>query len=54
MGKVAYRLALPPKISGVHNVFYIIMLRRIVHDPSHKIKFKDIEVNDNMTYREDQ
>ena len=52
MGKVAYRIALPPKMSGVHNVFHISMLRRIMHDPSHKINFKDIEVNDNVTYNE--
>ena len=49
VGKVAYRLALPPMMSGVHNVFHIIMLRRIVHDPSQVINFKDIEVNDNVT-----
>ena len=52
MGKVAYRLALPPKMLGVHNVFHISMLRRIVHDPSHKINFKDIKVNVNITYNE--
>ena len=28
VGKVAYRLALPPKMSGVHNVFNISMLRK--------------------------
>ena len=52
VGRVAYRLALPPKMSGMHNVFHISMLRRIVHDLSHKINFKDIEVNDNVTYNE--
>ena len=52
VGKVAYRLILPPKMSGVYNVFHISMLRRIVHDSSHKINFKDIEVNDNETYHE--
>ena len=52
VGKVAYRLALPPKMWGVHTVFYISKLRRIVHDSSHKINFKNIEVNDNVTYNE--
>ena len=50
--KVAYRFALPPQMLGVHNVFHISMLRIIVHDPSHKINFKDIEVNNNITYHE--
>ena len=31
-------------------MFYNSMLRRIVHNPSHKINFKEIEVNDNVTY----
>ena len=32
---VAYRLVLPPELSGVHNVFHIFMLRKYVSDPSH-------------------
>ena len=50
--KVAYRLALPPKISGVHNVFYISMLKKCFYNPKHEINFKDIEVNDHATYYE--
>ena len=40
-GKVAYRLALPPKMSRVHNVF-----------DTHVIDFNDIEVSDNVSYQE--
>ena len=28
IGKVAYRLALPPQLAGIHDVFHISMLRR--------------------------
>ena len=28
IGEVAYRLALPPQLSGVHNVFHVSMLRK--------------------------
>ena len=32
VGKVAYRLALPPRMSGVHNVFHISMLKEYHQD----------------------
>lgn len=39
VGKVAYRLALPPVLSGVHNVFHVSMLRKYVLDSSHVIEY---------------
>ena len=33
--EVAYRLALPPQLSGIHDVFHIFMLRKYEPDPSH-------------------
>ena len=32
---VAYRLALPPKLAKLHNVFHVSMLRRYHYDESH-------------------
>ena len=34
VGTVAYRLALPPRLANVHNVFHISMLRKYESDPS--------------------
>lgn len=31
----AYRLALPPELSRVHNVFHVSMLRKYISDLSH-------------------
>ena len=33
VGMVAYRLALPPSLSQVHPMFYILMLRKYIFDP---------------------
>ena len=34
---VAYRLALPPSLSGVHEVFHVSMLRKYTPDPTHVV-----------------
>ena len=37
IGVVAYRLALPPNMLGVHEVFHVSMLRKYTLDPSHVV-----------------
>ena len=37
IGAVAYRLALPPSMSGIHEAFHISMLRRYTPDPAHVV-----------------
>ena len=37
VGPVAYRLALPPELEKIHDVFHVSMLRRYRSDPSHII-----------------
>ena len=43
VGKVSYRLALPPSMSGVHDVFHVSMLRKYVHNPSHILQHSEVE-----------
>ena len=52
VGTVAYRLALPPSMSGVHEVFHISMLRRYTLDPAHVVDWEDIEVDTDGTFEE--
>nr|XP_023892185.1 uncharacterized protein LOC112004183 [Quercus suber] len=52
IGKVAYKLALPPTLAGVHNVFHVSMLRKYIPDPSHVLKYEPLKVKDNLTYEE--
>ena len=37
VGTIAYRLALPPSMSGVHKVFQVSMPRRYTPDPAHVV-----------------
>ena len=37
IGTVAYQLALPPSMSGVHEVFHVSMLRKYTPDPAHVV-----------------
>nr|XP_016455600.1 PREDICTED: uncharacterized protein LOC107779656 [Nicotiana tabacum] len=50
---VAYKLALPPELDKIHNVFHVSMLRRYRSDPSHVLPIESIEVNPDLTYGEE-
>ena len=52
VGNVAYRLALPPCITSVHEVFHVSMLRRYTPDPTHVVDWGEIEVDTDGTFEE--
>ena len=52
MGKVAYRLALPPSLLGVHYVFHVSMLRKYIPNPSHVVDYEPLKLRDDLTYDE--
>ena len=49
---VAYRLALPPSMLGVHEVFHVSMLRKYTPDPAHMVDGGQIEVDTHGTFEE--
>ena len=49
---VAYRLALPPNMSDIHEVFHVSMLRRYTQDPTHVVDWGEIEVDPDGTFEE--
>ena len=51
IGTVVYRLALPPSMSGVHEVFHVSILRKYTPDPSHIVDWGQIEVDTDETFQ---
>ncbi|KAK4406374.1 Retrovirus-related Pol polyprotein from transposon.6 [Sesamum angolense] len=50
IGQLAYLLALPAKLSQIHDVFYVSMLRRYRSNPSHVIREPEVEISEELTY----
>ena len=50
IGTVAYRVVLPPSMSGVHEVFRVSMLRKYIPDPAHVVDWGHIEIDTEGTF----
>ena len=48
----AYRIALPPSMSGVHEAFRVSMLRRYTPDPAHVVDWGQVEIDTDETFEE--
>jgi hypothetical protein len=49
---LAYKIEMPPKLAGVHDVFHVSQLRKYVHDLSQVISHKPLDIQPNLTYEE--
>ena len=52
IGEVAYRLALPPSLVGVHDIFHISMLKKYLPDPSHIMELEPLQAKKDLSYEE--
>ena len=52
VGPLAYRLALPQELSQIHDVFHVSMLRRYRSDPSHVVQESEIQLTEDLSYKE--
>ena len=49
VGNVAYKVALPPNLSNLHDVLHVSQLRKYILGPSRVIHMDDVQVRDNLT-----
>ncbi|KAD2393187.1 hypothetical protein E3N88_40164 [Mikania micrantha] len=52
IGKVAYKLELPPKLSNVHPTFHVSNLRKCLADRDLQVPLDDIRVDNTMHFVE--
>ena len=52
VGTFAYRLALPPSMSCVHEVFHVSRLRKYTPDPAHVMDWGQIEIDTDGAFEE--
>ena len=52
VGAVAYRLALLPSLSGVHEVFHVSMLRKYTPHLIHVVDWRELVVVADRTFKE--
>ncbi|XP_074351445.1 uncharacterized protein LOC141690553 [Apium graveolens] len=52
VGKVTYKLDLPPQYQHVHNAFHVSLLKKYNPDVKHVTEFKPIEILADMSYVE--
>ena len=50
VGTVAYRLVLPPSLSGVHEVFHVSILQKYTLDPAHVVDWGGIIIDTDGTF----
>ena len=50
---MAYRLEFPSDLDRIHDVFHVSMLRKYIPDPSHVLTEQLVEIQENLTYKEE-
>ena len=50
IGLVAYRLALPPELAKLHDVFHVSILRKYHADESHILPVQEVQVQQDLSY----
>nr|CAN75615.1 hypothetical protein VITISV_010163 [Vitis vinifera] len=53
VGTLAYKVALPPSLSKIQNVFHVLTSRKYIYEyPSHVVELEPIQISEDLTYEE--
>jgi hypothetical protein len=53
VGRLAYRIALPIYLVGMHDVFHVSMLRKYIANPNVIVEYEPLEIHEGLTYVEE-
>ncbi|WJX57133.1 hypothetical protein P8452_42721 [Trifolium repens] len=53
VGPVAYQLALPSSLSGLHDVFHVSQLQKYIPNPYRPVELEQIDLQPDITYQPD-
>jgi hypothetical protein len=53
VGRLAYRIALPPDLVGTHDVFHVSILRKYIANPDVIVEYELLEIQEGLTYMEE-
>jgi hypothetical protein len=52
VGKLAYRIALPPDLIGTHDIFHVSMQRKYIANLDVIVKYEPLDIQEGLTYVE--
>ena len=53
VGRLAYRIALPPDLVRTHDVFHVSMLRKYITKPDVIVEYESLEIQEGLIYVEE-
>jgi hypothetical protein len=53
VGKLAYRVALPPDLIGMLDVFHVSMLKKYIANPEVIVEYEPLGIQEGLTYVEE-
>jgi hypothetical protein len=53
VGRLAYRIGLPPNLVGTYDIFHMSMLRKYIANPDIIVEYESLKIEEGLTYVEE-